>query len=52
MSPRMFTSARKPNTAAAATPTIRTALPVEIQSPERSDPTSFAVTPAVAIAVE
>src|SRR6267143_1526248 len=52
MSLRTFVSARKPNTAVAAIPTIRTALPVVSQSPERSDPTSLAVTPAVAIAVE
>jgi hypothetical protein len=31
---------------------MRTALPVESQSPVRSDPRIFAVTPAVAIDVE
>src|SRR2546430_14344977 len=49
---RTFVSAGRPIAAAAATPTMRTALPVVSQSPERSDPTSFAATPAVAIAVE
>src|SRR2546430_17595997 len=52
MSARTFVSARNPNAAAAARPTIRTALPVESQSAERSDPMIRAVTPAVAIAVE
>src|SRR5439155_16605611 len=52
MSARRFVSARKPNAAAAAMPTMRTALPVVSQSPEWSDPRIRAVTPAVAIAVE